>query len=382
MEQRVNNGVNEMWMDVKGYEGLYKISSLGRFYNIKTSSFIETGVCRDVKRVALKDNSGKVKWFRVKDLLGKHFLKDWEEGCSIIQIDGDNSNLSLDNLCVIKENIKSIDKVDGNSSNNKDVVCQYYKTTDYSKFKFLRGNRDINKKNLQDVIRSMSKNFYIEPIKVNENMEIIDGQHRFTACKTLGLPVYYIIENGLGIKDVKNLNTIGKQWGNSDFLSSNMDEEVNPENYKTYQFINNLINEYSFINQESIINMVDIIRVGTKSTVIRSEFKKGTLLLSDVEKEIIKNCIVCLTDFGFKQCNKYFIRAFLKLYSVKGYNHDNMVKKIQNYGYKILDSSGKKIKSSLNVSEPIYCNALCDLYNTNNRGKKIFYSKDLGFNVR
>lgn len=66
-------------------------------------------------------------------------------------------------------------------------------TTDYSKFQFLTFNRSVKDGKVKNLIDSISRIGYIksESILVDENFFIIDGQHRFMACKFLGLPILY-----------------------------------------------------------------------------------------------------------------------------------------------------------------------------------------------
>lgn len=61
-------------------------------------------------------------------------------------------------------------------------------TTDYGMFNFMKGNRSVNPFNLKRITESMRERCLFSPILVNDNMEIIDGQHRFLAQKDLGLP--------------------------------------------------------------------------------------------------------------------------------------------------------------------------------------------------
>ena len=84
-----------------------------------------------------------------------------------------------------------------------EVYTSVMKTTNYDMFKFMEGNRQTNSSNLNQIIESMKEKQLIIPITVNEKFEIIDGQHRFKACKYLGLPVYFIIEKGVLYFDVK-----------------------------------------------------------------------------------------------------------------------------------------------------------------------------------
>ena len=59
---------------------------------------------------------------------------------------------------------------------------EIYKTTNYSIFSFLQGNRSVSKKNsLVKSIQKIDLTMY-KPILVDSEFRIIDGQHRFFAC--------------------------------------------------------------------------------------------------------------------------------------------------------------------------------------------------------
>lgn len=67
-----------------------------------------------------------------------------------------------------------------------------YITRDYSVFKYLKGNRGINLKNVNSIVDNVRDNGLLPTIViVNENMEVIDGQHRIEAFKQLNLPVEF-----------------------------------------------------------------------------------------------------------------------------------------------------------------------------------------------
>jgi len=59
----------------------------------------------------------------------------------------------------------------------KNVRVQY--TTNYSKFKKIHTNRDLKPGILNKIEKSMVENgLMLDPIKVNEDWEVVDGQHR------------------------------------------------------------------------------------------------------------------------------------------------------------------------------------------------------------
>ena len=88
----------------------------------------------------------------------------------------------------------------------KDTVKRIEETVDYDKFSLIEGNRPFNKGLLLTLEESIVEegNYLADnPIIVNERLEIIDGQHRWNIAKKLHLPLYYIISNGLGLREAK-----------------------------------------------------------------------------------------------------------------------------------------------------------------------------------
>ena len=101
----------------------------------------------------------------------------------------------------------------------KTKVNEVYKTNDLSIFKTIDGNRVPNLqhvKRLADSIRVYGMK--CNPILVNEQMEVIDGQHRLMAAKETESFVYYIIVSGYNLEDVHTLNLNQKNWAKKDFM--------------------------------------------------------------------------------------------------------------------------------------------------------------------
>ena len=98
-----------------------------------------------------------------------------------------------------------------------EIYTNVMKSSNYDMFKTMEGNREINSTNLNQIILSMKEKQLVIPIIVNEKFEIIDGQHRFSACKYLNLPVYFLISNGYDIEDVIRANVNGgRKWFDGD----------------------------------------------------------------------------------------------------------------------------------------------------------------------
>lgn len=94
-------------------------------------------------------------------------------------------------------------------------------TTNYEMFKKLEGNRATTVARVNKIKKSiMTVGYITSPILVNENMEIIDGQGRFEALKELRLPVEYIVQKGLNVKECIAMNIYQTNWKVIDYIKS------------------------------------------------------------------------------------------------------------------------------------------------------------------
>lgn len=100
-------------------------------------------------------------------------------------------------------------------------MTQTLQTRDYSIFKKLDSNREIYKPNLKKIINSMSMVNLLpfKPILVDEQMRVVDGQHRLRAAEELGLEVYYQINKSSSSRDIILMNANQKAWCKDDYLN-------------------------------------------------------------------------------------------------------------------------------------------------------------------
>lgn len=101
------------------------------------------------------------------------------------------------------------------------ITGNVYRTMDYSIFKRLEGNRAVLAGRVTKIMKSIKTNGYIfNPIIVNENYQVIDGQGRLEALAALGLPVDYVIAKGAGREQCIALNAYGTVWTMKDYIDS------------------------------------------------------------------------------------------------------------------------------------------------------------------
>ena len=81
-----------------------------------------------------------------------------------------------------------------------------YKTTDYSLFKYLKGNRAITELHVRRLVESIKEKDLQVPIIVDEKMNVVEGQHRLEAYKIVGRPILYIVKDNVTLEDLRKLN--------------------------------------------------------------------------------------------------------------------------------------------------------------------------------
>ena len=72
-------------------------------------------------------------------------------------------------------------------------------TTDYKKFKIIQGNRALREFHVEYLKKSIMKDnlLYLNPILVNSDYYVFDGQHRLKVAEDLNLPIFYTINANL-----------------------------------------------------------------------------------------------------------------------------------------------------------------------------------------
>lgn len=104
----------EQWLDIKGFEGYYQVSNLGRVKSLgrnvthgSTSWFQpERIMCHWCGTTSLYDcvrlyKNGSRKKFSVHRLVAEYFLPDWDPNLEVNHIDGNRYNNAASNLRMI-----------------------------------------------------------------------------------------------------------------------------------------------------------------------------------------------------------------------------------------------------------------------------------------
>lgn len=100
----------EIWKDIKGYEGLYKISSKGRVKSLKRNT-TKGGIMKNIKKtyyVICLSKKGVAKYHQIHRLIAKAFIPNPNKKPQVNHIDGNKFNNEISNLewVTVSENIK------------------------------------------------------------------------------------------------------------------------------------------------------------------------------------------------------------------------------------------------------------------------------------
>lgn len=212
------------------------------------------------------------------------------------------------------------------------IVNQVIETNDYGMFKSLDGNRIINKVHINRLKQSFQTSYLLSPILVNQNFQIIDGQHRFEAAKALELPINYMVCNGYGLKEVQILNTNMKNWKKEDYLHAFCDLKY-PEYLKFRNFMRRFP-EFGIKSVEFIITN----RLGNRSAVDSDGnntnmryFEEGNLKIDDYDAAVENAERIMMCKPYYDGWNRpTFVVAMLGIFRIEYYNHSQLINKLAN----------------------------------------------------
>lgn len=233
-------------------------------------------------------------------------------------------------------------------------------TSNYELFTFYEKNRVISPARVLALISSFNKLDLTSsnPIIVNEKMEIVDGQHRFEACKKMEKPIFYtkVSLNGDMDDAINLLNAIQQQWQLIDYI-----EHFIKRGKKVYQEILDCKYKYN-TTISTAISFVSNMESSMSTQIRKGTFKKGEISYSvfgDMHldfKEIFK-------DYN----HVFFVRAMVTMVKSGKYNHKLDFKRFVKHRYSLLGCA--------NYDQ--YIKMLEDILNRNRHGGKIhFFDKE------
>lgn len=240
------------------------------------------------------------------------------------------------------------------------IIGQIYETSDYSKFKRLEGNRKVITARVKKIIDSIKQVGYVKaPIIVNEQYQIIDGQGRFEALKKLGLPVYYIVVEGIGVDECIAMNINQTNWGIIDYIESYAEM-----GNVSYMYLLNLIKAYGQAFQNKVIFCIATGTFDGTST----KLKKGSLVFKAEDYNQAQATLSWLTNFipiidRINGHTEYYYNALAFCYGDDEIDNERLLVKMGQMQANLIPVT--TMQQAFEVIESIY----------NNRSRKHIYIK-------
>jgi hypothetical protein len=200
-------------------------------------------------------------------------------------------------------------------------------TKDYAQFKFLIDNRKTARNHinrLKDAISRKPEILAVQPILVNEKLEIIDGQHRLSAAQELNLPVHYSVVKGLDINTARDLNILQRRWNIDDFAHSYA--KAGNDNYV-------LFNKYRGEYPGLTATVLQLVLGGGEGSQMSADFRTGKFVIIRQEediKELLDDLSKIRQITGHEvPLNKSFVSALLQAQKNEEFTLDEFMVKLQ-----------------------------------------------------
>lgn len=154
-------------------------------------------------------------------------------------------------------------------------------TSDYSKFNFFSENREIKSFHVKRLKQSIAEKnlLHCNPILVNKDFYILDGQNRFYAARELGVPIYYKFEDFLQLEDIIQMNITALKWGMEDYLHFHVQNQK-----PAYITLNRILKAHKYISLPVLLRLL------CNHTRAQDEFKRGYFRFEKGTAEIEQLC--------------------------------------------------------------------------------------------
>lgn len=214
------------------------------------------------------------------------------------------------------------------------------------KLKLNESNRSINRTHVDKIRESIKKHGYLEdkPILVNENMEIIDGQHRYIACVELGIePIFKVIKDANDDLMI-DLNSSQSSWGVQDYI-----------HYYASRGFNSYLLFAEFMEKNKLNSTLAISLIRVDDGRIHKLIRAGELKVSKSDIEQAQQIYELVKEIGNKcrlPINRYLCRAIKSLSNIEGFQFGRLLEQIEHNRDRVYQCS--KTASYVDMFKAVY----------------------------
>lgn len=221
-------------------------------------------------------------------------------------------------------------------------------TTNYDQFQMVMSNREVDERHVLRLTKSIQeKNLLcINPIIVDEDMSVIDGQHRLEAAKALNVPIHYVVSSNVKKGDISRINSNQKNWKVIDYINYFTIEGV-PQ----YQELSRLICRFPAFSPTAILRLVH-------ADTGRQNVKEGVINIDNIAQaaDILEYCNRLLNKGGSKYAfvlQRNFTLAIRRCFNTEGFDKEVLLSKI--------DQMPRSLVPCINERQ--YCEMIEEIYN-------------------
>ena len=242
-------------------------------------------------------------------------------------------------------------------------VGSIFRTTFYEKYKTNAFQRTMKEWHVKELMEKMQKYGYLpnKAISVNEKNEIIDGHHRFEACRRLNIPVLVQVCKGMTEETILQSNQAQEDWDKHDFTGT-----FAKQGNKNYQAIIDFMAKYpKFKMTQTLILLKNEPNAHPK----KKEFQEGLYTIGNVKKaEEFAVKIMQVADYFPKAYTGKFISAIICCETrCKNFVFSEFMDKLQKFPDKLTPS----------ITTKSYLEKIEDLYNYHRQKKHHIKLADL-----
>lgn len=219
---------------------------------------------------------------------------------------------------------KPNEEVDGTSfSDVTDVTLKTRVTLGtklYSKFTFISGNRGVSEVHIDKLVAMITADedwLMFNPITVDSNLRVLDGQHRLIAAQKANVHIWYNIRSRkTSLEVVARINDCQKSWKPEDFVFMYL--TLGNVHYKAF---------WEFYNGYGLSPSTGLILFGNQSM---KSLRDGTLKIIDILRaEEIADALMDVKKYVLFADYNRFANAFVRVFENKEYNHKRMLTKLR-----------------------------------------------------
>lgn len=211
---------------------------------------------------------------------------------------------------------------------------EIFYTRDYTIFKKMKENRDVEKKRVNKVLKSMEKyGQIIDPIRVSPKMEVGEGQATIEAYKIMGWEVPYFIDPNMNPERARALNSSRTPWTEKDYIKS-----FATSGKESYKFLRRMVESFEDIPLSSIEDVcLNKDRGGHVTKIVRS----GEYEISIEDMIKAENKLKFLHQFSgvlnMKKGRKsYWYTALGFCYEEPTISNERLIDKFQTYSAEVV----------------------------------------------